>query len=63
MRGELLISHDIGIISRCTETLVQNNRDRKAVQESTYKDLVSELEKTYDNDNIIILSSENVMRA
>ena len=57
--AELLISHDIGIISRCTETLVQNNRDRKAVQESTYKDLVSELEKTYDNDNIIILSSEN----
>ncbi len=57
--AELLMSQDNAIIERCAEKLVLKNRERKTVQESTYKECVFELEKIYDNDNIIIIYSEN----
>lgn len=57
--AELMMSCDPAFIEQCTDTLIENNRKRKSVQDSTYKSCVAELEKTYNGDNVIIIYAED----
>lgn len=58
---ELLIAKDDAVIEKCVAELIENNKKRKSVQESTYQECIELLDKKdSDNEKIIIISSDNV---
>lgn len=56
--AKLLISEDDNEIRECVEELIQNNRNRKNVQEDTYKTCVKEVDDKGAGNFILINSDE-----